>query len=95
MDALIVNHKLGLQALAHQYGLVELLLFGSMARGDATSQSDVDLLIGNSANLTGFQLGALQMDAQDLLGRHVDVLTISSIHPLLRERVMAEAISLL
>jgi predicted nucleotidyltransferase len=35
------------------------------------------------------------MDAQDLLGRRVDVLTISSIYPLLRERVMAEAISLL
>jgi predicted nucleotidyltransferase len=95
MDALIVNHKRSLQALAHQYGLGELLLFGSMARGDATSQSDVDLLIDNSAHLTGFQLGALQMDAQDLLGRHVDVMTISSIHPSLRDRVMSEAISLL
>jgi predicted nucleotidyltransferase len=95
MDALIVNHKRSLQALAQQYGLGELLLFGSMARGDATSQSDVDLLIDNCAHLTGFQLGALQMDAQELLGRRVDVLTISSIHPLLRERVMAEAISLL
>ena len=95
MDALIVSHRHGLQVLAQQYGLGELLLFGSMARGDATSRSDVDLLIDNSAHLTGFQLGALQMDAQDLLGRHVDVLTISSIHPLMRERVMAEAISLL
>lgn len=95
MDSLIVNHKHDLQALAHQYGLRELFLFGSMARGDATVQSDVDLLVDNSAHLTGFQLGALQMDAQDLLGRRVDVLTISSIHPLLRERVMAEAISLL
>ena len=95
MDALIVNHKHGLQALAHQYGLRELMLFGSMARGDASLQSDVDLLVDNSAHLTGFQLGALQMDAQDLLGRRVDVLTINSIHPLLRERVLAEAISLL
>jgi len=95
MDPLIVSHKLELQALARQYGLNELLLFGSMARGDATSKSDVDLLVENSAHLTGFQLGALQMDAQELLGRRVDVLTISSIHPLLRERVMAEAISLL
>ena len=95
MDALIINNKHGLQALAHQYGLGGLLLFGSMARGDATLQSDVDLLVDNSSHLTGFQLGALQMDAQDLLGRRVDVLTISSIYPLLRERVMAEAISLL
>jgi predicted nucleotidyltransferase len=95
IDALIVSHRHGLQALAQQYGLGELLLFGSMARGDATSESDVDLLVDNSAHLTGFQLGALQMDAQDLLGRRVDVLTINSIHPLLRERVMSEAISLL
>lgn len=55
-----------------------------MARGDATSKSDVDLLVDNSAYLMGFQLGALQMNAQDLLGRWVDVLTINSIHPLLR-----------
>jgi uncharacterized protein len=95
MDALIQTHQQDLQALAHQYGLRVLLLFGSMARGDATSESDVDLLVDNSAHLTGFQLGALQMDAQDLLGRRVDVLTINSIHPLLRERVMLEAISLL
>jgi predicted nucleotidyltransferase len=95
MDALIETHKQGLQALAHQYGLGELLLFGSMARGDATGQSDVDLLVDHSAHLSGFQLGALQMDAQDLLGRRVDVVTINSIHPLMRDRVLLEAVSLL
>jgi predicted nucleotidyltransferase len=35
------------------------------------------------------------MDAQDLLGRKVDILTIASIHPFLRERVLSEAISIL
>ena len=36
-------------------------------------------------------LGALRMDAEALLGRHVDVVTVASLHPLLRGRVLSEA----
>lgn len=95
MDIVIESHKLELQALAQQYGLDSLFVFGSMARGDADEHSDVDLLIEKAPQLTGFELGTLQMDAQDLLGRRVDVLTVSALHPLMRDRVLKEAVSLL
>jgi len=65
-----------------------------MARDDANAASDVDLLLENSEGLTGFQLGALQMDAQDLLGRKVDLLTLQALHPLLREKILREAVVL-
>jgi len=94
MDALITAHKQELLSLAKRYGVGGLFVFGSMARGDASAQSDVDLLVDNPGQLTGFELGALQMDAQDILGRKVDLLTPNALHPLMRERVMQEAIRL-
>ncbi len=94
MDALISTHKQALRALAEHYGVGGLFVFGSMARGDARPDSDVDLLVDNAAQLTGFELGALQMDAQDILGRKVDLLTPNALHPLMRERVLQEAIRL-
>ena len=39
-------------------------------------------------------LGGLLVDAQDLLGRRVDVVTEASLHPALRERVLADAVAL-
>ena len=65
-----------------------------MARGDATPDSDVDFLLDNTTRLSGFQLGALQMDLQDLLERKVELVTLNALHPLLRERVLQEAVPL-
>ena len=66
-------------------------VFGSMARNDATSSSDVDLLVECTTPVSGFSLDAMLMDAQDLLGRKVDIVTIQALHPLMRERVLRES----
>lgn len=92
MDALLQAHRQELLALVRQYGVGGLLVFGSMARGDAGPQSDVDLLIDNASKLSGFQLGAFQMDAQDILGRKVDLVTRNALHPMIRERILKEAV---
>ncbi len=92
MDALLQAHREELLALVRQYGVGGLLVFGSMARGDAGPQSDVDLLIDNATKLSGFQLGAFQMDAQDILGRKVDLVTRNALHPMIRERILKEAV---
>ena len=63
-----------------------------MARGDASSSSDVDFLVEGPSPLSGFSLGALLMDAQDLLGRKVDIVTVNSLHPLMRDRVLRESL---
>ena len=62
-----------------------------MARDDADASSDVDLLVETAPDTSGFVLGALLMDAQDLLGRRVDVVTEKSLHPLMRDRILSEA----
>ena len=58
---------------------------------DVLQESDVDLLVETAPDTSGFVLGALLMDAQDLLGRRVDVVTEKSLHPLMRDRILNEA----
>lgn len=91
MHPTIELHREALRALAHRHGVLSVKVFGSMARGDADASSDVDLLVETAPNTSGFELGALLMDAQDILGRPVDVVTEKSLHPLIRERILSEA----
>jgi predicted nucleotidyltransferase len=94
MHPLIESNRLKLRAIAEKYGARSLSVFGSMARAEATIESDVDLLIEPGRSLSGFELGEILMDAQDLLKRKVDIVTVSALHPMMRDRVLAEAIKL-
>jgi predicted nucleotidyltransferase len=94
MHPVIESNRTQLRILGERYGLLSLSVFGSMARDDANANSDVDLLIEPGRALSGFDLGELLMDAQELLNRRVDILTLNALHPLMRERVLAEAIRL-
>lgn len=94
MDRLIEGKRAAILRLARQHGATRVRLFGSMARGDAGTESDVDLLVDLEQGRTLLDLGALLMDLQDLLHRKVDVLTEGALHPRIRERVLSEAIPL-
>jgi len=65
-----------------------------MARDQARDDSDVDLLVTLAPGTSALALGGLLVDAQDLLGRRVDVVTETSLHPALRDRVLADAVAL-
>jgi uncharacterized protein len=91
MHPLVEKHRNELKALALRHGLRDVHVFGSMAREDARPDSDVDLLVDVPPGTSAFVLGAMLMDAQDLLGRRVDIVTRSSLNPVLRERVLREA----
>jgi uncharacterized protein len=94
MHPLIETHRVELLALAGKRGVTGVRVFGSMSRGEATDASDVDLLVTLAPGISALALGGLLLDAQDLLGRRVDVVTEASLHPALRERVLASAVSL-
>lgn len=81
-------------ALAARHGARSLLLFGSFARGEAHTDSDVDFLVELGPGSTLIDLGSLQMDLQDLLGRKVDVVEPDALHWSIRDRVLREAIPL-
>ncbi|MBK6865077.1 MAG: nucleotidyltransferase domain-containing protein [Ideonella sp.] len=94
MHALIETHRNELLALARRRGVTGIRVFGSMSRGDVNDMSDVDLLVTLAPGTSALALGGLLLDAQELLGRRVDVVTEASLHPALRERVVASAVPL-
>ncbi len=94
MHPLIELHRAELLDLARKRGVTGVRIFGSMSRAEDNDDSDVDLLVTLAPGISALALGGLLLDAQDLLGRRVDVVTEASLHPALRERVMALAIPL-
>lgn len=94
MHPLIETHRAALLLLARRRGVSDVRVFGSMSRGDGNESSDVDLLVTLAPGTSALALGGLLMDAEELLGRRVDVVTEAGLHPSLRERVTASAIPL-
>jgi predicted nucleotidyltransferase len=80
--------------LAANYGAHDVRIFGSVARGDATEESDVDFLVRLDAGRILFDLGGLLMDLRDLLGAKVDVITEGSLYGRFGQIVTREAIPL-
>ena len=82
--------------LTERYGATNtnVRVFGSVARGDARSGSDVDLLVEFEADRSLLDLIGLELDLRDLLGSHVDVATVASLKDRIRPRVLAEAVPL-
>ncbi|NOR78226.1 MAG: hypothetical protein GQ523_07370 [Methanophagales archaeon] len=73
-----------------KYEVKKAALFGSIVRGEATEESDIDLLIEFEGRKSLLDLAGLKLELQELLRRRVDVLTYKSLHPLLRERILSE-----
>ena len=67
----------------------------SVVNGMLGPESDIDLLVDMPAGASLFDLAGLGLDLEQALGRKVDILTYSSIHPRLRERILAEQVVIL
>ncbi len=80
--------------IASKRGASNVRVFGSVARGEADSKSDIDLLVDLEPGRSLFDLGGLLMDLQDLLGYKVDVVTERGLRERIRERVLKEAVPL-
>lgn len=77
--------------LASSYGASNVKVFGSVARGEDTETSDIDLLVSMEQGRSLLDQAGLLADLQDLLGRKVDVVTDDSIYWLIRRKVLKEA----
>ena len=80
--------------LAEKYGAHRVRIFGSVARGDARSDSDIDFLVDLEPGRSLLDLGGLLMDLRTLLDRDVDVITEAGLKSRIKERVLQEAIPL-
>jgi hypothetical protein len=80
--------------VAARHGATSVRVFGSVARGEADDASDIDFLVELQPGRSLFDLGGLVVDLRELLGRPVDVVTVGGLKERIRERVLAEAVSL-
>jgi predicted nucleotidyltransferase len=78
-------HREALRQLVSRYGLSRPRVFGSVATGTDGEDSDLDLLVEPAAQTSLFTLGGLQVDAEELLGVKVSVLTPNGLPPKFRQ----------
>jgi predicted nucleotidyltransferase len=82
------------RALGVRYGIQRIRVFGSVARGEARPDSDIDLLVDYEPGHGGFAFVDFCEGVERLLRRRVDVVTERSLHPLVRDKVLAQAVPL-
>ena len=80
--------------LAEKHGARRVRIFGSVARGEARSDSDVDVLVEFEAGRSLLNRIALMQDLEDLLGRKVHVVTEKALHHMIRDKALAQAVAL-
>jgi predicted nucleotidyltransferase len=94
IEQLLKGKKDEILKIAAKHGACNVRVFGSVVRGEADEDSDVDFLVDLEPGRTLFDLGGFLMDLQDLLGRKVDLVTEAALHWYIRDRVLKEAVPL-
>lgn len=90
----IREHRDEILRVANLHGAGNVLLFGSVACGEDTPESDLDLLVDVTGDTTPWFPGSLVADLEQLLGQRVQVVIRRSLSPLIRDAVLREAVPL-
>ena len=90
----LIPYRHAILTIAQLYGASNIRVFGSFARGEANSDSDLDLLVDMAADRSLLDTVGLIQDLQESLGRRVDVVTERALRGLLRVRILSEALPL-
>jgi uncharacterized protein len=91
---LLCEKRLEILQIARKHGVGRIQVFGSVARGDESPESDVDFLIEVNGPTPPWFPGGLVADLEALLGRRVDVVDVESLREDIREKVCEEAVIL-
>ena len=92
VNELLKNKRDEILRVAAKHGARNVRVFGSVARGEANDKSDVDFLVEMPQGSSLLARAALLVDLEELLGRRVDVATERALRPLIRERVLRDAV---
>jgi len=93
-SSILQKYRTEILDLAMRHGARDVRVFGSLARGEGSEGSDLDLLVKLGEGRSLLDLVGLKQDLEDLLSRPVDVVTERALSPYLRERVLSEAVPL-
>jgi uncharacterized protein len=83
-----------IERIAASHGALNVRVFGSVARGEAGPESDIDLLIDIGPQTSSWFPAGLIIDLESLLNRRVEVVSERALNPHIRDQVLREAVSL-
>lgn len=87
------THRDEIFAIAETCMVDDIRVFGSILHGDLSEDSDIDFLVKMKPN-SGFAIGGLQWRLEELLDRKVDVVSENSLHYLIRQQILKDAVHL-
>lgn len=94
IDQILQTYREEILRIAAQYGAYNVRVFGSVARGEATPESDVDFLVELEPERTLLDQIGLMQSLEKLLGRKVDVIEPETLHELIKDKVLRESVVL-
>ncbi len=92
LEELLREKREEIRRIAEKYGAHNVRVFGSVMRGEADEQSDIDFVVELELGRSLLDLGGLQYELESLLGSRVDVVTERGLKARIRDRVLREAV---
>jgi hypothetical protein len=83
-----------IERIAAKHGARNIRVFGSVARGDAREDSDIDFLVDTGPETSSWFPAGLVLDLEEALGCKVEVVTERGLTPFLKEHILQEALPL-
>ena len=91
---LLIEKRDDIRAIASKHGAFNIRIFGSVVRGEASLDSDIDFLIDAGPTTSSWFPAGLILDLEEILGRRVEVVTEKALNPYIRDSVLREAVPL-
>lgn len=88
---MLQQHRNEILSLASSHGAVSIRVFGSVARGDDTENSDIDFLVNMDKGRSLFDMAKLQFDLENLLHKQIDLVSEKGIYHRLKNVILSEA----
>lgn len=87
--------KQAILPVLRRHGIKRAGIFGSVVRGEATPESDIDVLVELDRQASLLDFIGVKLDLEDVLGRRVDLVEYAAIKPRLRDRILHKEVSIL
>lgn len=94
VEQMLRDRRDEIHLIAQKHGVKSLRVFGSVARGEARAGSDVDFLVEAGPETSSWFPAGLVLDLEEILGCKVEVVTEKGLNPLLKDRILQEAVVL-
>jgi hypothetical protein len=94
IDKVLVEKREDILRIAAKHGVSRIRVFGSAARGESRSESDLDLLVEVTGPTTPWFPGGLVAELEEFLGRRVDIVEPDGIRESLRREILQDAVPL-